>query len=496
MSQLSSDLRSDQLAPHSVDAEIGVLGSCISNPEQAIPAASALIGVDDFFIVRHAWIWEAIMAAQSEIGAVDYLTVLSILEQRDQLSELGGAAYLLHIVNEIVHSLNVEAYARIVKAMSFRRSLISFASQVTRLAHSDETNVLHVYRSVEESFHKLAPGTLAAARSAKQLGSELYDRLAKSTGKIEPESCGLLMLDEILGLAYGNGQFTVIGGYMNSGKSHLAAQMAAHASKTKPVLYVTLEADAEQIFTGMVAAESGVPQTLIETEDLNEAQRAKVITAIGELSERMLEIEPLWSLEAIRARVMEMMVKYDFQPVMLFIDDFDSLAKKSRGGSVYEQHGSLAIDLLEMVHLCTGGVVATKQLLVPTDLRSTTNFDAIYDRLRPTILSTEGGRTIAQKASTVITFLSGDWVRQKINRGFTHKDLPAESVQFYGLRYRGRKASGVLSAYLHWDADTPRFEDYAIAPVISELPPANNNGHHDDEELDAALGIKRVGVDY
>jgi replicative DNA helicase len=56
MSQSSANLRSDQLAPHSVEAEEAVLGSVLINPE-ALFEVLPFLKADDFFIVRHAWLW-------------------------------------------------------------------------------------------------------------------------------------------------------------------------------------------------------------------------------------------------------------------------------------------------------------------------------------------------------------------------------------------------------------------------------------------------------
>jgi len=46
---------------------------------------------------------------------IDLLTVSEDLEERNQLTEIGGQAYLLSLVNQTPSALHAEAYAKIVE---------------------------------------------------------------------------------------------------------------------------------------------------------------------------------------------------------------------------------------------------------------------------------------------------------------------------------------------------------------------------------------------
>lgn len=61
MSQIPSELRGDQLSPHSIEAEEAVLGSILINPD-ALYDVLAFLRAQDFFIERHAWIWDSMLA--------------------------------------------------------------------------------------------------------------------------------------------------------------------------------------------------------------------------------------------------------------------------------------------------------------------------------------------------------------------------------------------------------------------------------------------------
>ena len=136
MAESTSDLRTDTLAPHSVEAEEAVLGSILINPDALLEVLPFLSPVD-FFIVRNGWVYEAIVTLHDRRDPLDYLTVTNELELSGRLTEVGGAAYILSLVNKTPSSLNVEGYGRIVERMSLRRRLLDAAGEVARAAHSE-----------------------------------------------------------------------------------------------------------------------------------------------------------------------------------------------------------------------------------------------------------------------------------------------------------------------------------------------------------------------
>jgi replicative DNA helicase len=67
-----------RIAPHSVEAEEAVIGSILINPEVLLDV-SPYLESDNFFIVRHRWIWEAIQRLHVRREAIDYFTVVEEL---------------------------------------------------------------------------------------------------------------------------------------------------------------------------------------------------------------------------------------------------------------------------------------------------------------------------------------------------------------------------------------------------------------------------------
>ena len=107
-----------QVVPQSRDAEEAVLGSIMINPEAYYDVAEFLQSAD-FYIHRHRWIWEAFVRLHESRTPIDILTVTEELDQQGQLAEVGGAAYLTALINNVPSSLHAIAYGRIVDKSRF-----------------------------------------------------------------------------------------------------------------------------------------------------------------------------------------------------------------------------------------------------------------------------------------------------------------------------------------------------------------------------------------
>lgn len=468
MSQLSTKLERD-ITPYSKETEESLIGAIIAGGIPTLNEVRPLLAVEDFYIHHLGWAYQAACDCADQFGALNYLTVEEMLKDRRLLKEFGGSAYLAGLCgdrhNYALYSYEALGYARIVKRFSWRRRLIAYAEYVGNVAIKQDGSNLDLYHMIEDEFKRLAIPGLGISHSARQLASDLLDEMGRSEGA--PIFDGPFnMLNKMLMRGYGPGQYTGIAGYTNSGKSKLLGQLAAHAARKLAVLFVSLESVPSEVFNHMVASESGVPFDAIEDKQLSDSDRAAVVNVASALSECMLEIDMLYSMDAIRARVADMQVKYEC-PVMVFVDDFDSLAS-SNSRSKYEAHDRLAVDLLNLSLECGGGVVFSKQLIIPTEARAVSGNDALYEKLTPNIMSVEGGRTIVQKASSLLLMYSSDWIRQKIRAEFQHPELPPGQVQFLGVRFRKRKAAGALSGFLHWNPDVPRFEDIGTGQVTTK----------------------------
>src|SRR5512139_2521128 len=130
----------DRMPPHSIEAEEAVLGSVLIDPEAIYRVSSFLKGVD-FYIVKNQWVWDACMSLHERREPTDFVTITRELATRGQLDELGGPAYISHLINVVPTAIHAEGYGRIVERAAVRRRLLSAASEIAKLAYEESDEI-------------------------------------------------------------------------------------------------------------------------------------------------------------------------------------------------------------------------------------------------------------------------------------------------------------------------------------------------------------------
>jgi replicative DNA helicase len=126
----------EKLLPQNIEAECGVLGSIIIDPE-AIVQVSDFLHADDFYRDAHRTIYEVILQLYEEHEPADFITICDELERQNKLEEVGGASYITSLINQVPTSGNVEFYARIVERTAILRRLIHAAGQIAAIAYEE-----------------------------------------------------------------------------------------------------------------------------------------------------------------------------------------------------------------------------------------------------------------------------------------------------------------------------------------------------------------------
>ncbi len=152
---------STSVIPHNREAEEAVVGAVLINPEAYYDLAQFL-QADDFYIVRHRWIWEAFTRLHEKRIPLDFLTVSEELESANQLAEIGGPAYLTALLNQVPTSLHAEAYGRMVEASAIRRRLLTSANTIATLAYNEQESVENVMEESEKAIFNVSERRLQA----------------------------------------------------------------------------------------------------------------------------------------------------------------------------------------------------------------------------------------------------------------------------------------------------------------------------------------------
>jgi replicative DNA helicase len=314
---------STPVIPHNREAEEAVVGAVLINPEAYYDLAQFL-QPDDFYIVRHRWIWEAFNRLHERRIPVDFLTVTEELESAGQLGEIGGPAYLTALINQVPTSLHAEAYGRIVEAAAIRRRLLTAANQVATLAYNEGEVIENVMEEAEKSIFNVSERRLKKdLQPISAVLSDYYDQideLARRPEDIFGVPTGFIDLDRMLtGMQHSD--LLIIAGRPGQGKSGFLLSVAKNAAllHKKHVAIFSLEMSNEQVVQRLLAQETGIDSQRLRNGKLLENEWPLLTHAIEVLGDTHIYLDdtPAITPLALRTKCRRLHMEFGLDLVIL-----------------------------------------------------------------------------------------------------------------------------------------------------------------------------------
>ncbi len=221
-----------QYIPYSQEAEEAVLGAILINPPALLDVLDFL-KAEDFFILRHQYIYSLLCELDAADTAIDYVTVIERLKARGILDEIGGPAYLTQLINNTPTSIHAPVYGKLIQLAAVRRRLLSATERIKLLALDEELTVEKIQHEAEVEL--FGAFELLQANDIVRLGqsvSNLYDHLmrVREGSKIVGIATGFTQIDRYTsGLKKGN--LYIIAGRPSMGKSALMQAIGLNVSK-------------------------------------------------------------------------------------------------------------------------------------------------------------------------------------------------------------------------------------------------------------------------
>lgn len=275
--------------PHSRAAEEALLGSVIIDPE-VISRIS--LNPDDFYIRRNAMVWKAIQELDREHSQIDFLTIGTRLDEKHLLSEIGGPAYLISLINQVPSSMHAESYAETIRERSQRRKIIQVAQDLASNAF-DMEKVLP--DAVSNALDTLASSIVKnrGARHISDYVSRVWDEIEsvmETPVDLAGISTGFADMDRITG-GLMRGEKILLSGPPGLGKSLFAFQIITHmAAKGHPVAIYEMEMAGNPVIRRAISArtkgEGKAPVTTRKmlTGKINDDESDSLVEAVNHLS--------------------------------------------------------------------------------------------------------------------------------------------------------------------------------------------------------------------
>ena len=121
---------------HDQAAERAVLGAAILQGD-AVPLRKVR---DDLYSSRHGFIADAAIQVADSGGAPEIVAIKARLEQRDELSQVGGPAYLAKLIDEVPRRANIDSYVEVIRNLAWRRAVILRSQGLTDAVASGDSD--------------------------------------------------------------------------------------------------------------------------------------------------------------------------------------------------------------------------------------------------------------------------------------------------------------------------------------------------------------------
>ena len=369
-----SESQTIQSQPHNRQAEEAVLGSVLINPESYYDVAQ-ILEADYFYIVRNRWIWEIFTYLHENRTPIDILTVTEELENRNQIEELGGQAYILRLVNQTPSSLNAEAYAKIVEETSVRRRMLTSANEMAKLAYQQDKPIEKIIDSAEKSVFNLSERRIRRdLQSIQTVVSKYYDRVSQLYQRSEEifgVPTGLVDLDKLLG-GLQKSDLLIIAGRPASGKTGFLITVAKNAAMKhkKHVAMFSLEMSNEQLVQRMIAQETGINTQSLRSGKINEDQWDLFTQAIEVLGDAKIYLDDTPALTPIQMRTKCRRLHLEHQIDLVLVDYIQLMSSESRTDNRVQEVSYISRNLKTLARELNVPVLAAAQLSRAVEHRS------------------------------------------------------------------------------------------------------------------------------
>lgn len=365
----------ERMLPQSIEAECGVLGSLILDPD-AISQVADFLHSDDFYRDSHKTIYETILKLYDNRIPADPITICEILDRQNKLESIGNTGYITDLINSVPTSGNVEYYGRIVWRNAVMRRLAHSAGEIAALAYSDmdaekaiaEAEQIIYSVSKQDSHVDFSEDTSVLSN----VMLKLFER-RDTPGALSGLPTGFTDLDKPTG-GLQRSDLIILAARPGVGKTSFAMNIVRNTvvEEEKNVAVFSLEMSEEQLMLRMLSMESKVGLHRLRNNQVEDDEWERLTDANDRLSTGRLFIDATSSisLSTMRSRLHRLHSKH---PLDLIVVDYLQLMtiaseEKMEG---WEAIGKITAGLKGIAKEFNVPVLALSQLSRASETRQT-----------------------------------------------------------------------------------------------------------------------------
>ena len=296
------------ILPYNLLAEKLILSSILTIPE-TILVVSEKLPIEAFYLETHQIIYKALLILYAEGKTIDYINLITWIQDHGFLSKIGGSHVILELVNQIYKINTLDEYLSLIYEKYLRRLLIKLGEEIIELGYLTDIPLETIFTKIEQSYFRLAEN-----KSTKHLVS-VKQGLQQIVKEIEhglkiPHLSGLkttfIELD-IITQGFQNSDLIIIAGRPSMGKTAFAFNLAKNIAQyhDTSVIFFSLEMTKQQLLYRLLASEVEITSTRLRASRIKETEWSEIHRIINRLSSLKLFIDdtPELSVNDIKLKV-------------------------------------------------------------------------------------------------------------------------------------------------------------------------------------------------
>lgn len=390
-----------KVPPHSIQAEQSLIGGLMLDNATWDQIADIVTG-KDFYRREHQLIFESIKELVEKSAPYDVITIAEILEQKDEVDNVGGLAYISTLAKDTPTAANIKAYAGIVREKSVLRQLIHTGTLIADAAYQPQgrkcTELLDyseqlVFQIAEQSSRN--DGGFKSIKTLLGTAVETIEALHENDSSITGVSTGFMDLDnETSGLQPSD--LIIVAGRPSMGKTTFAMNIAENVAvgSKLPVAVFSMEMPGESLAMRMMSSLGRIDQHKVRTGKLSEDEWPRLTSAVSLLNDAPLFIDDTAALSPIELRARSRRLMRENGQLGLIVIDYLQLMQS--GGNSDNRAG-------EISEISRGLKALAKELKVPVIALSQLNRNLEQrPNKRPVMSDLRESGSIEQDADLVV----------------------------------------------------------------------------------------------
>jgi replicative DNA helicase len=350
------------LIPHSTETEQALIGSLLINPD-CRAEVSIQISKDAFYSDAHSQIYESILKSNGG----DALSVISLLDRKGILENVGGRDYVASLAVNTWTSTGAQHYSEEITALHKQRLLIEACNNAIADARNgimpDESlsNLRTDLRAIDNQGDSAE--SLSNRETLKSVMADIEDRMENGNRNVGILT-GYDAIDRNL-MGMEKKTLTYLIGRPSMGKTALALNIADNmaSSGNGLVLFFSLEMGSEALSRRMLAAESKVCLSRIRAGDFETGQLDHVLNAANRLYDREIYVldHPKWKTVEMMVAMAEK-IAGEKKLAAIFVDHVQLMNSSRKFNNRHLEVSHISNELKSMSKALEVPVIALSQL--------------------------------------------------------------------------------------------------------------------------------------